>query len=874
MRYTGLVSHAAMIAAICSAAPAFAQADAPQAADADDGAAIIVTGTRTTGMKAADSPAPIQVLGNDLLKRTGQPDLMQSLAQNLPSVQAQAFGSDLSAHHLSIKLRGLSPNHTLILIDGKRRHGTANLVVSGGPYGGNAAADIGLIPQDAIDHVEVLQDGAAAQYGTDAIAGVVNFILKKADHGGSVNVTGGEYFDGGGRTYAVSGNIGIAPFEGAFLNLTVEKKKHGFSFRGDLDPRLINLPGMAKSAGATTTTDNLLAGFPDLVNVPGYPYLNRIGGDAQIKQTTVVVNGGYDFGNGLELYADGTYGHKGATAYENYRLPTVVTGPMQNGSPFPTVNGDSPFPNGFKPRETIDQEDYAITSGIRGTFGQTTFDLSTTYGKDVNEVYVDDTANAALYWDSATATSKGTLYQYNTPVRIHDGDFIASQWTTTLDLTHQLDLGLAEPLNIAAGLEYRKDTYEIVAGEVASYYNSDKPGNSKQGGAQSFFGYGPANASRNSRKNFSQYIDLSLKPVESLLIDGAVRHEHYSDFGNTTVFKVTGRYDFTPAIAIRGTVSTGFRAPTLAEGFYSGLNVGPTSIGGVLAANSPGAKLLGVNGLKPEKSTNFSGGFVFHPADKLTVTIDAYSIKIKDRIVSSSDFLGFSATATPKPIFPSVIQALIANGLTPAASLFESTSGQISISTFVNGVDTRTQGIDFSATYSSDIGDMGTIDWGLNANYNKTKVVAESLPPPGVTSSPADTVLDKYSKSTLTETTPKFRATASAFWTWNKLSVNLRESYYGAAKELNSDDNGIDTYFKSKAKFITDLEVSYQIVNPVKIAIGANNLFNTYPTKVPQSYRDAQYFYNDNGYASSVYPTFSPFGINGGYYYARATLSF
>src|SRR5690606_17042580 len=200
--------------ALIYAAPAFAQDGAPQASGMDDGAAIIVTGTRTTGMKAADSPAPIQILGADALARTGSPDLLQSLAQSLPSVQAQSFGSDLQAHTLQMKLRGLSPNHTLILVNGKRRHGTANVSVAGGPYGGSAAPDISFILPESIDHVEVLQDGAAAQYGTDAIAGVINFIQKKADHGGSFTATGGEYMDQGGKSYSISGNIGLAPFEG------------------------------------------------------------------------------------------------------------------------------------------------------------------------------------------------------------------------------------------------------------------------------------------------------------------------------------------------------------------------------------------------------------------------------------------------------------------------------------------------------------------------------------------------------------------------------------------------------------------------------------------------------------------------------------
>ncbi|RYE97968.1 MAG: TonB-dependent receptor, partial [Oxalobacteraceae bacterium] len=205
-------------------------------------------------MRAADSPAPIQLLGSDALQRTGSPDLLTSLAQNLPSIQAQSFGSDLQAHNLQLKLRGLSPNHTLILVNGKRRHGTANVSVAGGPYGGSAAPDISFIVPDSIDHVEVLQDGAAAQYGTDAIAGVINFIQKKTDHGISANATGGQYYDEGGETYAIGANIGLAPFEGAYLNISAQKKHKDFSFRGDINPQAINL----------------LQKYPQIGNLPGY----------------------------------------------------------------------------------------------------------------------------------------------------------------------------------------------------------------------------------------------------------------------------------------------------------------------------------------------------------------------------------------------------------------------------------------------------------------------------------------------------------------------------------------------------------------------------------------------------------------------------
>jgi iron complex outermembrane receptor protein len=872
MRNVRTVSLAAIAVASFSASAALAQA-APAVADEADSSTIIVTGTRTTGMKAADSPAPIQLLGSDALQRTGSPDLLTSLAQNLPSIQAQSFGSDLQAHNLQLKLRGLSPNHTLILVNGKRRHGTANVSVAGGPYGGSAAPDISFIVPESIDHVEVLQDGAAAQYGTDAIAGVINFIQKKADHGGTVNVTGGQYYDQGGKTYAIGGNIGMAPFEGAYLNVSAQKKHKGFSFRGDINPQAVTL----------STT------YPAIKNLPGYPYTNRIIGDPKIDQTVANFDAGYEFGD-FELYSFGSYGHKKATAYENTRPPTTVVSAA--GVPF--------YPGGFQPQESIDETDYAFTGGLKGNVGDTTIDLASTYGKDFIKVYVLQSANAQLYRDTGY-----------TPTTFHDGDFFASQWSNTLDLTHAFDVGLAEPVNVAGGLEFRHETYGIKAGDPASYYG---------GGAQSFFGYSPNDAGAYKRNNFSQYIDVSLRPVEHLLVDGAVRHEHYSDFGDTTVFKLTSRYDFSDAIALRGTVSTGFRAPTLAEGGYSGINVGPSSVSGVLPPASAAAGALGFGGLKPEKSTNYSLGLVLNPAPRFTITLDAYQITIRNRIMISSGFNGFTGNRCPAgysgsnagaclpynddlykiynqlAVLGAVngalggstnISSLAGATAIPSYVLFDganrATDGSVAVQSFVNGVKMRTRGIDLMATYAADLGDMGKLDLTFTGNYNANKVLNINALPSALYSSTINpgltSLIDTGSVVELEHSTPRFRATLNALWNWGKFSVNARESFYSEVYAFETARSGPDAgnliKIPVKSSFITDLEVGYQIVESLKLSIGANNLFNKYPTERSKQFiRNAELANNERGYSTSKYPLFSPFGINGGYYYARASFKF
>ena len=830
------------VSGLAALSTTLAHAADPVAPANDEVDSVIVTGTRTTGLRAVDSAAPITVLGADVLKRTGQPDLIQSLAQNIPSMQAQAFGGDASAFHLSIKLRGLSPNHTLVLINGKRRHGTANVVVSGGAFGGNAAADIGLLAVSEIDHVEVLQEGAAAQYGTDAIAGVVNIILKKNTQGGSIVANVGRYIDEGGKTGDLSFNIGMAPIENSYLNVTLETKYHGFSFRGDVDPRVIS------TTAAGNVSANLLGKYPLLKNAGNYPYVNRIPGDAEYRQTLAMFNAGYEFSDDLEFYTFGTAAYKWGQAYENFRLPNVVLGKMAT---------DIPYPSGFSPKESIQENDYALTGGFKGTIAGWNWDLSTTYGYDIDKVYVLGSANASLYNANSTATTKGF-----TPETFHDGDFWDSQWTNTLDVTHDFDVGLAEPLTVAGGLEYRKERYAIVAGDPASYFGT---------GAQSFFGYSPVNAGEHQRTNVSEYVDFATKPIKQLSLDLAVRHEHYSDFGSTTVAKITGRYDFNDMVAVRGTASTGFRAPTLAEEYYSGINVGPTSVSGVFAPNSPGAKFLGVSGLGPEKSKNYSVGFVTHPGFGVTATLDLYQIEITDRIVQSGGFTGYNSNVNVVRS-PSVIQALTANGVTIDPAIYTASSGSVSVVTFVNGVDTRSRGADFVATFASDFSEMGRVDWSLTGNYNQTRVLRVAKPPSNV--DPRVVLLDKPSLASLESQSPLWRVTAGAFWTLGNLTVNLRESAYG--KSFTYAQDPILAQFDKievKTAFITDLEASYALPRGVKVSVGANNLFNKYPNKQPDAYRAGQLATNSSGYVT-IYPNFSPFGINGGYYYAKVAVTF
>ena len=775
---------------------------------------VIVTGTRASGLKVENSASPIQVLDAASLNRTGQADLRQALGQNLPSFTIQAFGSDMAAMTLSARLRGLSPNNTLVLVNGKRRHGTANLAVLGGAFQGAAAADLNYIPLAAIDHVEVLTDGAAAQYGTDAIAGVINIILKANSSGLSGNLNGGGYYDGGGHTGNGSANIGFAPFETAFLSLTAESKYHGFSNRGGVDPRV--------SDPAT------LAAQPQLTQAPGYPYLNKIQGDAQYRQHVAAMNFGFDLGASASVYSFATYGQKKARAFENYRMPNRVP---------------RAYPLGFSPLETFDETDFALTAGVKGSLpGGWKWDLSSTYGKDVTRIGVDTSVNVSLLLDTGFS-----------PTTFAAGEFKASQWTNNLDISREFNVGLATPLNFAIGLEQRRDTYEIVAGEPASRYKE---------GSQSYPGFLLTDAGKHDRDNEAFYVNVSTQPIKDLTVDLAARYEHFSDFGSAKVGKLTSRYDFSPAFALRGTFSNGFRAPTLAESYYSATNVSPRSAFVQLAPNSAGARLVGIDGLKPEASTNLSAGIVLNPTPGLTLTLDAYQIKIRDRIVGSGSLYGSGGAVNS----PAVTAAILANG-----NVLDPTVVETGINIFSNAINTRSRGLELVATTSSNYGSYGRVDWSAAANYNVVKVTKINQAP--VQLQP-QLLLDQTAISDIETASPKVRLNLGALWKAGAWTVNLRESLYGKSSEMQSPDGG-GTYYKTEIGnlAVTDLEVAYKLSNNWTLALGANNLFNKYPDGINEEVLRIQRANLDNG-AVTIYPSFSPVGINGGYYYARANFKF
>ena len=899
---------------------------------------VIVTGTRVQGMTAADSAAPITVLGADALSHgTGSTDLRQQLGQSVPSFTAEQQAFDTANLTLSAALRGLSPNDTLVLVNGHRRHYSGNLHVDAGSLGsGSDSADLSLIPSSAIDHVEVLLDGAAAQYGTDAVAGVVNIILKNKSSGGQLVASAGDYFNrggedtnngvkAGGTKYDLSYNMGLPLFDKGFVNFTVEKEYGNFTQQAGADVRVAGQGANGEGLQTTPLVNPASnTGSPDIPlavaqKMPGYPRINAIIGLPEYQLTQAEVNSAYNFSDDFQIYAFGTIAHRFGKSNQNVRLPdqniatpgssqpcsaanldgyntvvdstgTPACGPGLIGNasgdglagtttPIPTANGPSvnglnpstglvvssgnagsytspgeliQYPEGMRPAEVLQEDDYQYNVGTKFNVAGWDVDADASYGKDINRISTWYSGNRSLFIDT-----------HSTPTNFYDGSFTGSQFTGTIDATHQFNVGMASPLTVALGAEAREDTYSIGAGEADSYYKE---------GPQSFPGFAPSDSGNHSRKNYAGYIDFALAPIEALQIDVAGRAEHYTDFGDTQIGKITARYDLSSQLAIRGTVSTGFRAPTLAEEFYTATNVSPTSATVQLPADSAAAKLLGLENLRPEISTSFSAGIVAHPLEDLSVTVDGYSIAIGNRITTSSTVCAAGCSINA----PIVFQAIAATGVT-----LDPTATQPGVTAFLNAISSLTQGVDMTINYPTDLGDYGLIDWTLAGNYNQTSI-SSVAPTPAVIlgSNPGASFFTQSSNFNFVHAAPQQRVVLTANWQLEPFGLTVREAYWGPQHNLTSVFGSAPFFSDNQAGVgITDLEARYNITEQLQFAIGGNNIFNIRPDIVPWGgINNSNY---GPGYNTDVAggiiaggPVTTSFDPNGGYYYGRLTYNF
>lgn len=763
----------------------------PAVPSSNDAEAVIVTGTRSSSKRAYQSLSPIDVVSAADLRRTGGTDVRDALVRTIPSISRQTSTGNADSGGLTdaIRLRGLNPDDVLVLVDGKRRHTTANIYIDPGLQQGSTPVDLDMIPMSAIDHIEVLRDGAAAQYGSDAVAGVVNIILKKSDHGSNAQVQVGQTYAGDGMNVDVGVDQGARLGRDGYLHISGDFRHQQHIDRGADDAR-------------TGTHSNLAFAEPEST------------------RESLAIEAGEQVTSGIELYGNLTYAHRHGEVFENYRLPSVL----------PEV-----FPGGFTPTETIEENDYQATVGLRGDdlFGFK-WDLSTAYGSDVDNVGIYNSANVDLYHATGFTPTKFNVINYSN-----------GQWTNNLDLSRDINLPiLRHPVHLAFGAEHRYENYKLGAGEPGTYYGS---------GTQSLVGLRPGDAGNHSRDVYAGYVDLETKVTDKLDIDLAGRYESYTDAGSIETGKLSARYDFTPRLAVRATISNGFRAPTLAEENYTNIAVSPTYATGQVAVNSVAARALGARPLKPERSTNLDAGIVAEPVHNLHVAVDVYQIDIRDRIIEGGTYKG-----------PDALAALESQGISLPANLDPNTVGA---QFFQNGASTRTQGLDLTANYPTSLGRFGHVVWNGAIDLNRTTIRHISDDQNG------NPLLNAQDVGYLTTASPRSKIILSAFWKLGRYDATLRETRWGQVKDQmtyqegpNYQSNSVFYPFTAKPRFITDLELGVQITPGVHFAIGANNLLNTHPTRIPAETR----YLGVPVYDDVV----SQVGIDGGFYYGRVNLSF
>jgi iron complex outermembrane receptor protein len=837
-------------AAALGAAPAYAQNNQTPAAGADAAAEsdnpIIVTGTRRTDRTVSESPVPIDVIGGEALTETGYTEVNRILNQVVPSFNfPQPSITDGTDVLRPATLRGLSPDQTLVLVNGKRRHPSALLNINGSVGRGSAAVDLNTIPVLAIDRIEVLRDGASSQYGSDAIAGVINIQLRRRP-GGRAQLTYGEYIsslrdvpevtgvvrqsngepqvdaDGNfvltnngedrdvrdGATLTVGATYGIGFGSSGYLNLTGEMRDRNSTNRAGYDPRrqFVTVAGGA-SDPREFTFDRLNHGY----------------GDAETRDYTLFANAGTEIGDGIELYAFGSYGHRRGESAGFFRRSNDARNRNFSAS---TTTFVPFYAEGFLPLITSEIEDYSIATGVRGTTSGWNWDLSHVYGHNS--------------FDFGVANSFNTSFGAASQTEFEAGGLRFGQHVVNLDVQREVVSGLS----LAAGAEYRRENFQIVAGDVQSYAGGPFVANGAPAGAQVFPGFRPANEVDASRDSWAVYGEADAEISDQLTIQFASRLEHYSDFGTTLDGKFAARYAPTEWFALRGSASTGFRAPSLHQQFYATSST--NNVAGVLveigtfAVSHPVARLLGSRDLEPERSINLGLGATLTPFNGVNVTVDYYDIDIADRIVVTENLQGASVV--------SLLQSAGFNDITSARF-------------FVNGIDTNTKGIDVVGTWR--LPDTGFGDFTLTAgyNWNRTRITNRALLP----TLPGLTLFGRIESLRIEQGQPRNKLNLGLDWDYDMIGATVRTNRYGTVLVPGAV---AATDFELDPQWVTDVELRITPHELVELAVGANNVFDSYPNHLP-----AGGAFGSNGYFIP-YSQFSPAGFNGRFVYGRASIRF
>lgn len=761
-------------------------------ADANAGSDIIVTGTRRAERTVIDSAVAVDVVDRNSLASVPSADLNDKLAQIIPSFNVQRMpGYDGAIFVRPATLRGLSPDQTLVLLNGKRRHRSAYVDIQ---QQGEQAVDISQIPQIAIGRVEVLRDGASAQYGSDAIAGVINILLDDKP-GVQMTAQASQYYAGDGGNVQLAGRVGVPLSDRGIISASFEYV--------DADPT---------DRGSTTTK----IGQPSLTSYKGF------------------VNAKYQLTGNAEAYAFGNYNYSRGQTEFSLRPPSssVFARSVFQDPPYslyPTYRLADRYPNGFIPLFGSKIHDASLVAGLRGTMAPgLTVDLSGRYGRDQIDYDVQNSINASL----------GPL----SPTSFKAGSWIQTEQSANADFNYLWNVGLTTPINVSFGAEWRREEFQLRVGDEAAY--AVGPFSDLVPGSNSYPSPTPDQAGRWDRDSAAAYLDLDIDLTNRLNLGLAGRYEHYSDFGGTWNYKVSGRYKLTDWLNVRAAYSTGFHAPSPGQEYLTNTTQSPDPLSppdaqrilsnGLIPSTNPIAVAAGGKPLRPEEARNISAGFVVHPSTALTLSVDYYRIKIRGR-------LGLTSTVA---LTPTQKAALIAAGVSQAASLDQ-------FRFFINGYDTRTQGVDVVGSYIVPVG-PGRLNLTAAYNYNKT-VITRGDP----------RVVTENLYQDVEQRRPHHTGNASADYEIGKWGLLGRVRYYGAFTDaLAYLPASYNQRYPGRA--FVDLAVTFRLNRVITITAGADNILDTYPAR----YTGPLAAYGLN------YPSLRPYEADGGKYYARLAASF
>ncbi len=764
---------------------------------------VVVVGSRSNPRTVTTSAIPIDVLGAKDLRTTGQATFDKSLQYRVPSFNTvNTPVNDATTLLDPYEIRNMGPSRTLILVNGKRKNPSSLLYVQFSPGRGETGVDLSAIPQEAIERVEILRDGASAQYGSDAIAGVMNVILKSKYDYSSLNVNAGMTSKGDGKSYSAAYNGGFSG-TGGFLNYTVGVSKQGNAVRSGN----IHLPTEIATFGDPSKPNTDPANSHIVSFLKDNPTGGNINGTADVSALKLLLNGGVNFSPKGQFYANGAIVSKKALSNANYRTPYwrqdrgLLHSVSDNGGKnYLTDPSQLAFASdgldlykgyvGYMPTFEGDLMDYNGTIGVKNEVAGWQTDVSLTTGGNQQLYTVNNTVNRSLGKAS--------------PTRFKPGGFNFNNLIGNFDMSKKVN----DKFNVGFGVEARNESYTIIAGDTASFSGQ---------GSNSFPGINAINAGKNSRFNLGAYADLSYDISKDFLINATGRAENYSDFGNANVFKLSSRYKLADdKVIVRGSFSTGFRAPSLQQVYSQSIQAsfaGGTIVqSGLFNNNSVQARLLGIPKLSPEKSDNISLGLGFNLPSSFTITADYYNITVKDRIVYSSS-ISTSDQSTD------LGKILAANDLS-------------SVQFFINGIKTNTQGVDLVLSKKNLSLGEGSLAINLAGNFVLNNEIVGAPNEPAPIAKAKASILNEQIKSLLTEGRPKYKAILGFDYQLNKLFLNLNNTLFGPTAFRDLDNGGsamLDIKAVFKPAVVTDLSIGYAITDKASLTLNVNNLLNVLP---------------------------------------------